>query len=135
MRSPEMVSTFSCSVTSMSSLYTPASSSRITRSSPFANTSAFGTQALACVLGRSSYSGSPPVLPSSLLLFISLARSRNPRKGLVRLLRIFLLSSPPLSYALELWYRRVEFGGPGRAWGTCLPDSSRQVTRDAREEP
>src|SRR5215210_8897409 len=71
--------------TSTSSLATPASSQRITRSSPLANMSAVGTQAVAWVLRWSSV---PPPSAYSRIRLISLMWSMSPRNGL-RVLPIF----------------------------------------------
>src|SRR5687768_6394701 len=71
--------------TSTSSCSTPASSQRITRSSPFANMSAVGTQAVAWVL---LWSSCPPPSAYSRILAISLMWSMSPRNGL-RVLPIF----------------------------------------------
>src|SRR5829696_6746017 len=65
--------------TATSSCSTPASSQRITRSSPLANMSAVGTQAVAWVLRWSS--GPPPSIYCRILT-ISLMWSTSPRNGL-----------------------------------------------------
>src|SRR5215210_1924930 len=71
--------------TSTSSRSTPASSQRITRSSPLANMSAVGIQAVAWVL---RWSSCPPPSAYSRILAISLMWSMSPRNGL-RVLPIF----------------------------------------------
>src|SRR5215218_2761954 len=65
----------------MSSSLTPASSYRSTRSSPLANTSAVGIQAVAWVLRRSSCPSSGPYIPYSRIRFHSLMLSTIPRNG------------------------------------------------------
>src|ERR671917_1552795 len=81
-----MVSVSPVSSMSMSSRWTPASSHRITRSSPSANMSVVGTQAVAWVLRW--YSCAPPSA-YSLMRAISLIVSTNPRNG-------FFLRSLPI---------------------------------------
>src|SRR3712207_9121584 len=76
---------------SMSSSLTPASSNRITRSSPLANMSALGIQAVAWVRRCSSCpEGSWPYIPYSRIRFHSLMLSTNPRNGW----RLSLILSP-----------------------------------------
>src|SRR5918995_1473083 len=79
---------------SMSSSLTPASSKRITRSSPLANMSALGIQAVAWVRRCSSCPEgcSGPYIPYSRIRFHSLMLSTNPRNGS----RLWLIPPPLL---------------------------------------
>src|SRR5215211_6946482 len=84
-----MVRTPPARETSTSSFSTPASSQRITRSSPLAKMSAVGTHAVAWVL---LWSSEPPPSAYSRIRVISLMWSMSPRNGL-RVLPTF----PPYS--------------------------------------
>src|SRR5215207_1239797 len=91
--------------TATSSCSTPASSQRITRSSPLANMSAVGTQAVAWVL---RWSSCPPPSAYSRIRAISLMWSMSPRNGL-RVLPIF----PPFVVSVGTGSTQVASFGPG----------------------
>src|SRR5215213_9184137 len=115
-----MVNTPLESEMSMSSWCTPASSHRMIKSSPLANMSVVGIQAVAWVLRWSSASGPPPSAYSRIRV-ISLIWSMSPRNGL-RVLPTF----PPSSlYAVRL---------TSTASAGLFPRSS-QILGDKRPHP
>src|SRR3712207_68383 len=102
-----MVNTPLESEMSMSSRLTPGSSHRMTRSSPLANMSVVGIQAVAWVL-RWSSAASPPPSAYSRIRVISLMWSMSPRNGL----RVLPTFPPSGLYAVHLT--------PAASSGLCL---------------